>query len=62
MTGLFNGSVALVTGAATGIGRSAALRFAAEGAKVAVVDVNAVESSETARRCCHLWTAPAPQG
>lgn len=36
----FDGKVALVTGAASGIGRAAALRFAAEGAQVALLDVD----------------------
>ena len=35
------GKAAFITGAASGIGRQSALRFAAEGALVAVVDVNA---------------------
>ncbi|MET9872585.1 SDR family NAD(P)-dependent oxidoreductase, partial [Streptomyces sp. NPDC006386] len=39
-TGLSGKSV-IVTGAASGIGRAAALRFAAEGAKVVVADLNA---------------------
>jgi len=36
----FNGKVAIVTGAASGIGRSSALLYAREGAKVAVSDVD----------------------
>ena len=39
-TGLVNSSV-VVTGAGSGIGRSTALRFAAEGARVVVADINA---------------------
>jgi D-sorbitol dehydrogenase (acceptor) len=35
-----NGKIALVTGAAHGIGRAIALRYAAEGAAVAIVDVD----------------------
>ena len=43
------GKVAIVTGAAGGIGRAIAMRFAAEGARVAVVDVREAESHETVR-------------
>jgi glucose 1-dehydrogenase len=43
------GRVAIVTGAAQGIGRACAVRLAKEGAKVAVCDVNADGSAEVAR-------------
>ena len=36
----FEGKIALITGAAGGIGRAAAVRFAAEGARVGLVDVS----------------------
>jgi NAD(P)-dependent dehydrogenase (short-subunit alcohol dehydrogenase family) len=36
----FDGKTALITGAAGGIGRAAAVRFAAEGARVGLVDVS----------------------
>jgi NAD(P)-dependent dehydrogenase (short-subunit alcohol dehydrogenase family) len=39
--------VAIVTGAGSGIGRSVALIYAAEGAKVVVSDINEVEGLET---------------
>ncbi len=45
--GRFDGRVAWVTGAASGIGRATALRFAAEGARVAVSDIAAEGSDET---------------
>jgi len=38
--GLLNGEVAIITGAAQGIGRSAAIQFAKEGAKVIVSDLD----------------------
>ncbi|QDZ01544.1 SDR family oxidoreductase [Nitratireductor mangrovi] len=41
------GKVALVTGAGAGIGRATALKFAAEGAKVVVSDVNVEGGEET---------------
>jgi NAD(P)-dependent dehydrogenase (short-subunit alcohol dehydrogenase family) len=44
------GKVALVTGAASGIGRQIALRFATEGATVAVVDVDEDGGHETVRQ------------
>ena len=45
--GLVSGMVALVTGSATGIGRAAAQKFAEEGAKVVVSDVNRSGGLET---------------
>jgi NAD(P)-dependent dehydrogenase (short-subunit alcohol dehydrogenase family) len=39
--------VALITGAGSGIGRESAVRFAQEGAKIVVVDVNEAGSQET---------------
>lgn len=44
----FTGRVAVVTGAASGIGRATALLFAAEGARVAAVDRNRAGAEETA--------------
>jgi NAD(P)-dependent dehydrogenase (short-subunit alcohol dehydrogenase family) len=40
MTGRLEGKAALVTGAASGIGRAIAIRFAGEGAHVVVSDIN----------------------
>ena len=47
MSGRLEGKSAVVTGGGSGIGRAAALRFAAEGARVAVVDLSLEAAEET---------------
>jgi NAD(P)-dependent dehydrogenase (short-subunit alcohol dehydrogenase family) len=46
-SGALNGKVAIITGAATGIGRASALLFARAGARVALVDVREPELART---------------
>jgi NAD(P)-dependent dehydrogenase (short-subunit alcohol dehydrogenase family) len=48
MSGRFDGKVAFVTGATSGIGRATALAFAREGASVVVADIAAKGNRETA--------------
>jgi NAD(P)-dependent dehydrogenase (short-subunit alcohol dehydrogenase family) len=47
MSSRFDGKVAVVTGAAGGIGRATAIRLASEGARIVAVDVNPSELDET---------------
>jgi NAD(P)-dependent dehydrogenase (short-subunit alcohol dehydrogenase family) len=49
VSGRFDGKVAFVTGASTGIGRATALAFGREGASVVVADVATDGNRETAR-------------
>src|SRR5215471_10237947 len=48
MPGLLQNHIAVVTGAASGIGNAIALGFAREGAQVAVLDVNGDAAAKTA--------------
>lgn len=48
MTQRFEGRTALVTGGANGIGRASAIRFAEQGAKVAILDIEDGPLEETA--------------
>jgi NAD(P)-dependent dehydrogenase (short-subunit alcohol dehydrogenase family) len=53
----FENGVAVVTGSGHGIGRASAMRFASEGAHVAVVDLNGEAARSVARECADLGVA-----
>ncbi len=55
----FEDRVAAVTGGAKGIGRACCLRFAEEGAKVAVLDLAMEDAAQTAAECEKLSGQPA---
>lgn len=46
---MLEGKIALITGGAQGIGRAIALRFAREGARLGVSDINVEKAKETAK-------------
>jgi len=49
MTAMLNGKSAIVTGAGSGVGRVSAVRFAEEGARVVVADIDLDNAKETVR-------------
>lgn len=52
---LLEGKVAIVTGAARGIGKAIALKFAAEGANIAFTDLVIDENGRPPRRKSKHW-------
>ena len=65
---------AIVTGAGSGFGKGIAMRFAKEGARVGVIDINAEAAREVASQIgdsafameadvsiCLLYTSPSPR-
>ena len=46
--GLLSDKVAVITGGISGLGRASALRYAAEGARVVVADINAERGANAA--------------
>ncbi|MDQ3867774.1 MAG: glucose 1-dehydrogenase [Actinomycetota bacterium] len=50
-----DGKVVVITGAASGIGREAALLFSSEGARLCIADVSAEEGERTATECADAF-------
>jgi 2-keto-3-deoxy-L-fuconate dehydrogenase len=55
-----DGKSVVVTGAASGIGRAIALRFAASGARVYVIDIRSKEAEETVREISEAGGQASP--
>ena len=55
MTGRLKGKVALITGGAGGCGLAASQLFAAEGARVGIVDLPGSKGAEVARQLGVCW-------
>ncbi len=62
MVGNLENKVALITGAASGIGRSAALVFARQGAKVLVADISVDGGKETVQMIQDQVFSPNQKG
>src|SRR5271154_646909 len=48
------GKTVVITGAARGIGRALAVRFATQGANIALLDLNAADLESATRQCAAL--------
>ena len=59
MTGLLDGHLAAVTGAASGIGRAIALGYAEQGADVILLDLNAEDANSVAEEIKSASPSPS---
>lgn len=62
MKPLLDGKSAVVTGAGSGVGRASALRFAEEGARVVVADIDLDQAKETVRQIEGAGGTAVPAG